>query len=356
MVKPTVIVGLDIGSSKVSGVVAEAGKGGLLSILGHAMHSSGGIVRGEIVDLNEAADAVSEVMSRLAGRFQKLPRDIYVNVSGQTIRGEKARGMIPLSLRGREITRSDMARCVNTASTLRLPLDREIIHKVVHNFSIDDQPWIKNPLGLYASRLACEIYVITSGINHIQNIYKCVNNAGYNVKELVFTALADGAALLETGEKEEGIGLLDTGASLSAFAIFHGGELRDMEVMPIGLEDMKDDIANNKGLVTLIEKVRQRIDESLMKGLKIGSVKLAGGIVFNDTIVDLLSGKIPYPVKVASPKDIKGEISSLDALKATTAIGVVKHVCEKMEARPIEEGNILNRISSGLVDIINNYF
>lgn len=356
MTKSKFVTALDIGSSKICGVVAQAEHQRPLSILAHASYPCGGISRGEITDLNEAVDAVSKVMRALSDKVPKMPKYLYVNISGHGIKGEKARGMIPLSARGREVTLADMDRCVNVASTLRLAFDREIIHKITHSFSIDDQPAIKNPLGLYASRLACEIYVITANVNHIQNVYKCVNNAGYDVKEAVFTGMADGAALLEDIESEEGALLLNGGASITEISIFSGGALRDVDVAPIGMDDIRGDLRASHELNSMLERTKSRMDEFLSKGGRINSVKLTGGIIFNDAIVDLLTENIKFPIRIASPKDIRGNISSLDAMKAATAIGLVKYAYEGPRPKPFEAKGILHSLSSKVVDIFNSYF
>ena len=178
--KDTFITGLDIGSSKISAVMSQVDGSGLFKIMSHATVPSKGVSRGSFFDLNESVDAVSKALSALKTRTGIRPSNLYVNITGESVRASRSKGMIPLALHGREVTKKDIERCIDVASTVHLPFDREIIHKIVRNFAIDDQPWIKNPIGLYASRLSSEAYIITAGINHIQNIYKCVNNSGYD--------------------------------------------------------------------------------------------------------------------------------------------------------------------------------
>jgi cell division protein FtsA len=180
--KETIITGLDIGSSKVSAVMAEIDRGGAFRVLSHVTMPSKGMVKGAFLDLSESVDVVSKVLAAIRSKTLKRPSNIYVNITGLSVKGSRSRGMVPLALRGREVTKRDIDRCIDVASTVHLPFDREIIHKVVQNFSVDDQPWINCPLGLYASRLSSEVYIITASVNHIQNLYKCVNNTGYDVK------------------------------------------------------------------------------------------------------------------------------------------------------------------------------
>ena len=215
MSKAAIITGLDISSSKVSAVALEFPGAGHSTILACESLPSKGVYRGSFTDIAEASGSIAKVLTRLGEKIGRRPDNIYANISGESIRGEKSKGMIPLSSRGREVTNLDIERCINAASTIRLTFDREVIHKIVLNFSIDDQPGIKNALGLYASRLYCEMYIITANLNHIQNIYKCVNNAGYDVKELFYSGIADGASVLEDEWKEEGVMLLNTGLRLA---------------------------------------------------------------------------------------------------------------------------------------------
>ncbi len=209
MNKPITVTGLDIVSSKIAAVAARVDNVGSISIAAHATGEAGGIARGMLMDLNDSIDSVSRVMAKLISRSTDKPGEIYVNISAEDVKGARSVGMVPISLRGREIAKPDIEKSVNAASTIHLPFDREVIHKVVHFFSIDDQPWIKNPLGLYASRLACEVFIITADMNHIQNICKCVNDSGYDVKEVVFTGMAEGESLLDVKEKEEGVLLVE---------------------------------------------------------------------------------------------------------------------------------------------------
>ena len=356
MKRPTIITGLDIGSSKISAVLAEIDGQGSLTILGQVTQASKGVSRGALLDLKEAVYCVSSVLKKLQDKTSRKPGDIYVNISGETVKGDRARGMIPLSLRGREVNKVDINRCINVASTIHVPFDREIIHKIVHNFSVDDKHWVKNPLGLFASRLSCEVYVITTGINHIQNIYKCVDNAGYDIKEIVFTGMADGAGVLDKDQKDKGVMLLDMGASLTELSIFSEGSLRDLCTIPIGAEDIKGDFKDNAAFNGMLSQIHSKAEDFLKSGGKINSVILTGGFALTDSLAEFLEEKLSYPVKVGVVKDIRGDISSFDSIRLTTAIGLAKYALAKHEKMVREYKNLAQRISNTVVDIFNNYF
>jgi len=267
--RSTIITGLDISSSKISAAALEIFDPTVSRILAYESQPSKGVFRGSIIGLDEASNSIARVLTKLKEKTSRDPGNIYVNCSGDTIAGEKSRGMIPLSSRGREVTRSDMDRCVNAAGTIRLPFNREIIHRIILNYSIDDQPSIKNPLGLYASRLSCEMYVITADINHIQNIYKCVDSAGYDIKGIVYSGIADGTSLLEDEWKEEGVLLLNIGASLTEISIFSGGSLSAIGIIPIGASDIKGEPKTSVEFDNIITGVRTKCEESLKKAIEL---------------------------------------------------------------------------------------
>ena len=354
--KDKIVTGLDIGSSKIAAISAKTERDGNLAVLAQASQSSAGISRGVITDFPDAARSVSGALKKLKSKVAGAPGEIYVNISGEGIRGSKSIGMIPLALRGREITRLDMARCANAASTITLPFDREIIHRIVRKFSADDQPWIKSPLGLYASRLSCEVYVITADINQIQNIYKCVGNAGYDVKEIVYTGIADGAALLEKEEGEEGALILNMGSSLTEVSIFFDGILNDLDVIPTGANDVRGAILDSAELKAVIARVNAKIQDFARIGGRVKTVTITGGIAFVDSIAEYLESSLQCPVKMGVAKDIRGNISGIDSMKLSTSIGLVKYASSRRETRPLSGKGIANRISTAVVDIFNNYF
>jgi cell division protein FtsA len=303
---------------------------------------------------------VDSVIKALAKLKEKVGPEglgnIYVNISGQAIKAEKPKGMIPLSMRGREISKGDIERCMNVASTIQLPYDRDIIHKIVLSFSIDDQPSIKNPLGLYASRLACEMYVISAAINHIENIYKCINEAGYDVKDVVYTGIADGMSLLSEEDKDNGAVILNIGASLTEVSLFAGGNLSDIDIIPSGRHDLKGDLKESFELNDLLGRVKTKIDEFSKKTGKEVSVVLTGGLAFEDGIIELVEAKLSCPVRMGTPRAVKGDISSIDSVRLTTALGLIRYGEARHRAKAIQAKNILQHVSARVVDIFNNYF
>ena len=356
MKKPYTITGLDIGSSKISATALEIFDGTRSGILAYESQSSKGVFRGSIMSLDEASNSVAKVLTKLTEKISRGPGNIYVNISGDTVVGEKSRGMIPLSLRGREVTKSDMAKCVNAAGTIRLSFDREIVHRIILNYSIDDQAVIKNPLGLYASRLSCEMYMITAGINHIQNIYKCVDNAGYDIEGVVYSGIADGVGLLENAWKDEGVLLLNMGASLTEISIFSGSVLSAMSVIPVGAVDIKGDLRTSTAFDNIISRVKAKCEEFSNKAQNIKLAVIAGGFAFSEGVIDILEEKLSYPVRMGVVKNAQGNISSIDSLRCVTAIGLARYAQIEYQPKPFQTKGLAKDISEKVAEIFNNYF
>jgi cell division ATPase FtsA len=265
--------------------------------------------------------------------------------------------MISLSMRGREITESDMKRCVNVASTIKLPFDTDIIHKIVHSYIIDDQTELKNPIGLYGSRLAVEIYVISASVNHIQNLQKVVNHCGHELKETVFSAVADSYSLFDERDRRENILLLDIGDSLTELAVFQEGVTKHIEVVPFGVSDTRGPLDSDKGLNVAIARVKEVADDMSAKGVVLKRAVIAGGGSLVDGMLEVIEKRLNLPAGSAVVKDLGGSVSPMDAIAATTAIGLVRYACQKNRPKSKEmPKGIIKRLSTKVVDVFNNYF
>lgn len=356
MSKPIIITGLDISSSKISAVAFSLLGAGHSTILSYESQPSRGVKSGTFTDIAEASRSVSKVLARLGEKTGKKPDNIYVNISGDSIRGERSRGMIPLSSRGREVTNSDIVNCINAASTIRLTFDREVIHRITLSFFIDDQPSIKNALGLYASRLYCEMYMITANLNHIQNIYKCVNDAGYDVKEVVYSGIADSVSLLEDSWKEEGVALINLGASLTELSIFYGGALASLDVICAGAKDVLGPLKENAEFSNITSRLKSKIEEFLKKGGNIKSIIITGGFALSEGVAETLEERLMLSVKMGAVRNVQGNISSPDSMRAVTAIGLARYAVLNYQPKIMQARTIARSISNKVVEIFNNYF
>lgn len=347
------VTGLDIGSSKIAAVTARVDEVGSIEVLAHVTGDSCGISRGMLANLDDSIDSVSKVLSKLKKKSSRGLSDIYVNISAQDLRGEKSIGMIPISLRGREVVKPDIDKCIDAASTIHLPFDREVIHKIVHSFSIDDQPWIKNPLGLYASRMACQTYVVTANINHIQSIYKCVNDAGFDIKEIAFSGIAGGMVLVDNEAKENGSVLVDIGDSLTGISVFYGGVLDSLEVLGFGSRDAGADFRASGPFAGAISSISAKIADLKARTMKDPAVIIAGGYALTDGVIEFMEEKMSRPLRLGSLRGVRGDISGLDNVRLATAIGLAAWANDNRLAR---EKSGSKRLSSRIVELFNSYF
>jgi cell division protein FtsA len=356
MRKPVLITGLDISSSKISAIALEVSASGHSTIVAHASHASKGVQRGIFTDIASASNVVGGVLALIGEKTGRKADNIIANISGESVKGERSKGMIPLSSRGREVTVSDAAKCIDAASTIRLAFDTEIIHSIVLNFSIDDQPPIKSALGLYASRLYCEMYMITAASNHIQNVYKCVNDAGYDIKDIVYSGIADSESLLDASAKEEGIALVNIGATLTELSVFSGGALMFLDVSGAGVNDIKGTLAGSREFESITAHLRSKIEEAAKKGAGVASVTLAGGCSFVEGAADIIEERLSLPVRIGNVKNIHGSISGAESLSAVTAIGGARYAAHEYEPRAVRAKNVAKKISNKVSEIFNSYF
>lgn len=354
--KETIITGLDIGSSKVTAVAALSGAVGEVRVARYASVPSKGVSRGVFGNLNDAVEAVSKALAKLREGFGRRPENIFVNISGVGIRAERSVGMAPLAFRGREVTNLDIQKSIDAAGTVTLPMDREIIHRIVRRFSVDQENFIGNPLGLHAAKLTCEIYLVSAPANQIHDIQKCVNDAGYEIKEAVFTGMADGHSILDPREKEEGVALLDVGHAMTEVCVFSDGVLAGLGVTPFGAKDVKNDFRDNAAVGEAMADIASHIKRSADASSGIKSVIVTGGAVFIDGFIEFIEERLSYPAKMGVVKDVVGNISGIDRMRATTAIGLAKYGAERMSKAKGEFRTPFHLVSSKVTDLLNNYF
>ncbi|MCP4631449.1 MAG: cell division protein FtsA [candidate division Zixibacteria bacterium] len=236
-----IIAGLDIGSSKVRVVVAEAGED--LKIIGIGSAPSDGIRRGVVVNLEKTVESISTALREAELMAGVDINAVYTSIGGDHIRGINSRGVIAVSRSSGEITRADISRAVDAARAVAIPLDREIIHTLPQEFTVDDQPGIKDPTGMSGIRLEVEVHIVTAAATSAQNIYRSIKKAGLDTADLVLTPLASAEAVLTEDEKELGVLLIDFGGGTTDLAIYYDGSIRHTAVIGLGGKSVTSDIA-----------------------------------------------------------------------------------------------------------------
>lgn len=235
------IVALDIGTSKIVTIVAEIKPEGTLEVVGVGMHESSGMKKGMVVNIDATVAAIQRSLEEAELMADCKIREVYTGIAGSHIRGANANGMV--KIKDKEVTVIDIDRVIETASSISLPTDQQILHILEQEFSIDGQEGIKKPLGMSGMRLEVEIHIVTGAVAAVQNILKCVHRSGLEVGEMVLQPLASSKSVLADDEKDLGVCLVDIGGGTTDVAIFTGGAIRHTAVIPIAGDQITNDIA-----------------------------------------------------------------------------------------------------------------
>src|SRR5438270_337427 len=241
--KERYLVGLDVGTSKVTAVVGEVLEGDGLDIVGLGVAESRGIRRGVVVNLEAAVDSIKKAIEEAELMAGVEIDSVHLALSGPHVKGFNSRGVIAVAGKNREITREDVRRAIDAAKAVSLPTGREILHVLPQDFVVDDQDGVGAPVGMTGARLEVNVHIVTGGTTATQNIVACVNRAGISVVDTVIEQLAASEAVLTPDEKELGVALLDIGGGTTDLAIFERGSLWHTGVVGIGGDHFTNDIA-----------------------------------------------------------------------------------------------------------------
>lgn len=237
------LVGLDIGTSKVAAIVGEMRDHAPVEIIGLGVAESRGIRCGAVVNLEAAVASIRKAIDDAELTAGIEIDNVYLGLSGSQIKGFNSRGVVAVAGKNREISRDDVRRAIETARAVSLPVGREILHVLPQDFVVDEQDGIADPVGMAGSRLEVNVHIVTGASASIQNVITCVNRAGVNVRESVLEQLAASQGVLSEDEKQLGVALLDIGAGTTDVAIYEKGSLWHTAVVAFGGDHFTNDIA-----------------------------------------------------------------------------------------------------------------
>jgi cell division protein FtsA len=279
-----IFVGLDIGTTKVCAIVAEA-KNDSLEIIGVGTSGSAGLKNGVVVNIENTVESITKAVedAELMAGYQI--QEAVVGIAGSHIRGFSSRGIV--AVKSREVTQQDIDRVISAAKTMSIPMDHEVIHVIPQGFTVDDQDDIKNPIGMSGLRLEASVHIVTASSIAAQNIVKCANKAGIDVSEIVLEQIASSEAVLTEDEKELGVALIDIGGGTTDVAIFHRGNIVHTFVIPKGGQSVTSDVS--KGTTTIPQEA-----EKIKIKFGIAKESLAG----KDEIIEIpgFGGRPPRPI------------------------------------------------------------
>ena len=391
----SIIVGLEIGTSKVCAIVGEMNGEGALNIVGVGHSRSRGVQKGEIVDPRLVEEDVRHAIVEAEQNADVEIRSVYLGVSGGHIRGFNNRGMHPVVSADREISSDDVSDVVKNAKAINLPQDHTVLHAIRQHFLVDGQDGVKDPVGMLGARLEVDVHVMHGHLNRLQNAIRVVKGIQLEVEEVVFTGLAASLAVLSPAQKELGALVIDIGAGTTNYVVYHGGVIKHSGVLAVGGDHVTNDLAfglkvpqgraeqlkienghalmdesvagqkmdikselglplNSINLGHLRRIMALRLDEifqliaqdvaqaDLLEYLRAG-IFLSGGCARITGMAELAEQVLGLPVVVGKTTCISGLKSTLDQPEFATAIGLVKFGSLKnrrLETRPSLVKNI----------------
>jgi len=235
-----IVVGLDIGTTKICAVVGEVSGDGI-SIIGIGTHPSIGLRKGVVVNIETTVESIKKAVEEAELMAGCEISSVYTGIAGGHITGFNSRGIV--AIKGPEITPQDVERVIDAARAVAIPMDREVIHVLPQEYIVDDQPGIQNPVGMSGVRLEAKIHIVTGAVTSAHNIVKCANRSGLDVCDIVLESLASGEAVLAEEEKQLGTALLDLGGGTTDLAIFSGKNIKHTFVLALGGDNLTNDIA-----------------------------------------------------------------------------------------------------------------
>ncbi len=238
--KENLVVGLDIGTTKICCIVGEmTGEG--VDIIGIGSHPSRGLRKGVVINIESTVNSIKKAVEEAELMAGCGISSVFAGIAGGHIKGLNSHGVI--AVKDSEVKEADVKRVIDAARAVAIPMDREVLHILPQEYIIDDQDGIKQPIGMSGVRLEAKVHIVTGAATSAQNIVKCCNQAGLDVNDIVLEQLASSEAVLGSDEKELGVAIIDIGGGTSDIAIFIDGSIRHTAVLSIGGDHLTNDIA-----------------------------------------------------------------------------------------------------------------
>ncbi len=242
MAESTVLVAIDIGTTKVVTLIGEASRTGGVDVIGIGHAPSDGLRKGVVIDIDRTVQSIAasvEAAERLSGMSVN---SAFVGISGSHIASQNSRGMVAVSGRRSDVSRDDTVRAIEAARAVSIPNTREILHVIPRGYVVDGQDGVRDPIGMSAVRLEVETHIVTAATTSVQNLSKCVQRAGVEIEELVLAPLATAEATLTNEDRELGVVLADIGGDTTDVAVFVDGSILQASTLPLGGKNVTNDL------------------------------------------------------------------------------------------------------------------
>ena len=235
------IIGLDIGTSKVVAIVAELMADGSMNVIGLGQHVSRGLKKGVVINIDSTVNAIQRAIEEAELMADCTIKNVFTGIAGSHVQSINARGMV--KIKDAEVTQADVARVIETAQAIALPSDQQILHILTQEYIIDGQEDVREPLGMSGMKLEVKVHIVTGAVAAAQNIVKSIKRCGLEVTDLILQPLASSEAVLTEDEKELGVCLVDVGGGTTDIAVFKQGAIRHTAVIPIAGDQITNDVA-----------------------------------------------------------------------------------------------------------------
>lgn len=401
------VVGLDIGTTKICAVVGDV-IDNQLNIIGIGKYPSKGLRKGVVINIDATVDSIKKTVEEAELMAGCEITSVYAGVAGGHIKGMNSHGII--AVKSREITPRDVQRVIETASAVALPLDREVIHVIPQEFIVDDQTGIRDPVGMAGVRLEGKVHIITGAVTSAQNIIKCANKAGLDVNDIILEQLGASEAVLDRDEREIGVALLDIGGGTTDLAIFVGGTIQHTSVIAlagnhvthdisIGLRTPKQEaerlkmrygcalasmirkdetievpsvggrkprILSRKTLAEIIEPrmeeifelVNQNLNDSGLADLLGAGIVLTGGGSIMEGTVELAERVFGMPIRLGVPRWIGGLTDLVTSPLYATSVGLALYGSKNLHQTrfKVQDSNIFKKVLVRMKEWLGEYF
>jgi cell division protein FtsA len=405
--KESLVVGLDIGTTKICTVVAELADG-QINIIGIGTHPSKGLRKGVVINIESTVQSIKKAVEEAELMAGVHLTSVYAGIAGGHIKGINSHGVI--AVKNKEITPNDVKRVIDAASAVAIPMDREVIHIIPQEFIVDDQDGIRDPVGMSGVRLEGRVHIVTGAITSAQNIIKCANRAGLDVDDIVLEQLGSSEAVLTPEEKELGVAIIDIGGGTTDLVIFSSGSIKHTAVFSLAGSHITNDISLGlrtpleeaekikirygcalTSLVrkdetievpsvggrkpralsrhTLAEIIEARVEEILSLvhheimrtgygNLLASGIILTGGSALLEGVPDLAEQVFNVPVRKGIPVGISGLVDLVNSPMYATGVGLVLYGSRHMAQSRFKkgEGNIFSKVTHRMKEWIEEFF
>ena len=248
MKKRNVLASIDVGTTKICTIVADASDVGGIRVVGVGIAPSRGLHKGLVVNINEARESIRESVRKAEQASNYKVESAYIGVTGRHVSSLNSRGVVAITRNDRVVRSDDLKRVLSSAQSVKVADDRRLLHVIPRTYAVDGQAGVKNPVGMHGFRLDVETHVITAAITSIQNLVKCIRSIGIDIEDLVLEPLASSEAVLTEDEKQVGVILADIGGGTTDICIFREGSIWHTSILPVAGYQLTRDIAIGLGL------------------------------------------------------------------------------------------------------------